>query len=141
MKAEQENILDIEDIKSQFNNKFGSIADIKLLLEKYLERKNIDLISRIRDVELDKICNLLHHSHLISIKMNIAILGSKKFSEVLEKDIKLSSGELYGIRNLSLRLSLDSSSRKEIENILVSLIKKEMERKEYSQNQNETKPN
>ena len=130
---ESETTMELEELKSLVGSKFGSIADIKVLLQEYLERKNIDLISRIRDVELDKICSMLYHTHNISLKMSLLVNANR--DKTKEKDLKIimCSGENYVLQNLYLRLSLNSQSRIEIENILVSLIKKEMEQKESEQ--------
>lgn len=127
-------IYQLQDLKDKLGIREKSgVSDIKEIIHRFLDRENIDLISRIDRNELDKICNMLHHSHQISLKWNKALLekyksenNQEKIKELTENSI-MCSGELYVLQNLGLRLSLGSESRKELENVFISLIKTELD--------------
>jgi len=122
-------IMTLEELQKQLNiKKSSAVSDIKEVINAFLNRQDIDMITRIRDTELDKICNMLHHTHGISIILNnafISELGTKYKKEIYIPVI--CSGERYVLQNLSLRLSLNSESRKELENVFISLIKNELD--------------
>jgi len=116
------NIMDFDQLKSVISGQRSStITDIRNIIDSLLNRSDIDMISRIKDIELDKICNMLHHSHQLSLMMN------KDFKiDPNKHEILMCSAEKYVLQNLSLRLSLDSQSRKEFVDIFISLIKTEL---------------
>lgn len=122
------------------NTKSKSVFDIEGIIKKFLNRPDIDMITRIRDTELDKICNMLHHTHKISV------LKIKRLSEIKLVDIKnnedvkknLCTGEIFVLQNLFLRLSLDSKSREELVNMFVSIIRTEIEMAKKLQNESQT---
>lgn len=140
-------ILDINDIVGNLNNKsFGSLGDIQKIISQFINRGDIDLISRIKDTELDNICNMLFQSHTLSIKWTLRRLQlknkNKKIHEIIisKEDVIISAGEEYALKHLNLTLSLDSQSRTEIKEILISLIKKEIET-QYREKEIENKRN
>lgn len=124
-----EEITDLEELK-KFIGGGKSLFNIKDTIADFINKSNIDRITRIRDVELDEICRMFfygirHSAFLIHGKnINISFINYEELtdnymiSEILE----------YVLINLSLRLSLNSESRKELENIATAMIRKEIDR-------------
>ena len=132
---EQEISFDLENfLKDVGHQSIDNFRNMKDLILMFLDRKGIDVITRIKEQELDKICNMLHHTHKISVLRNYYIKRYEKDTSeyVPELDFKFSkfelcSGEKYVLQNLSLRLSLDGKSREELQTIISALVKTELE--------------
>lgn len=127
-------IIDIEALKSEFggSGKATSMIDLQNVFNDFITKQKVERISRIRDVELDRICRLMY----FGIR-HTAILNSDKnfnFSNLIYAELNVSSLLEYTMINLSLRLSLDSQSRMELKDIITSLVgiqlQKEMKEKQ-----------
>lgn len=130
-------IVDINALKEEFGNsgKTTSMLDLQNVFNDFITKQKVERISRIRDVELDRICRLMY----FGIR-HTAILNKDKnfnFSNLKYDDIEVSSLLEYTMINLSLRLSLDSQSRLELKDIITSLIgiqlQKELKEKQLLQ--------
>lgn len=126
-----ESVLSFDELKDEIEKgiKGQSVLDIKSILDRFLNRQDIDLITRIKENELDRICNMLHHTHKISLLKVRRLAVYEDIKTIDDNYIKnnMCTGEIYVLQNLSLRLSLDSQSREELVNIFVSVIKTELE--------------
>lgn len=145
---DQESIISREDLIKDIG--FNSVkTELKDVLKIILKRKNIDLLTRIKEIELDKICRMYYFGVKLTYYMNKTLLSkeniekllklkSQDLEKYLQKYFIKSSLEDYVLTNLYLRLSLDSQSRNEIENITTNIIKKNIEEKkqEIQMNQN-----
>lgn len=100
-------VTDFEDLLSS--------SSMHKIIDTLFDKSKLEMITRIRDIELDKLARMLYFGKKLSEHKN-------KISN-LEKFVKL---------HLALRLSLDSKSREEIAEIFTSLIKTnvELEKKE-----------
>lgn len=124
-------LINLQDIKDEFSSAgIGSgFIDIKKVLKTLLPKeKQLDVMTRVRDVELDKISTALYHAH------NISILQTKRLSKPRKDETGkeyipplMSHPELFILQNLSLRLSLDSQSRDELVKTFIAHIAREME--------------
>ncbi len=115
-------IVDIQALKDEFgtSTKTTTMLDLQNVFNDFIKKQKVERISRIRDVELDKICRLMY----FGIR-HTAILNADKnfnFSNLKYEDIEVSSLLEYTMINLSLRLSLDSQSRTELKDIITSLV-------------------
>lgn len=123
-----ENVTEIEDLQKFFTdlNKQNSFLNFEKTLTNILDSKQIEKLTRIRDVELDNIANMFFWG----VKHTSFMNKSKKFyyPTLNYNDLKISSMLEYILIHLSLRLSLDGKSRQEIENILTAMIKIEMDK-------------
>ena len=143
-------IVDIQALKKDFaqTGKTTSILDLQNIFNDFITKQKVERISRIRDVELDKICRMMYFGIRHTAILNILIaqktktkLDDKKkfnFSNLNYNEIEVSSILEYTMINLSLRLSLDSQSRLELKEIITSLVgiqlQKEIKQKEEIQN-------
>lgn len=100
-----------------------TVSDVKNILTGMLKRNKIDMLSKINENETDKICNMLHHAHGLSVKMNIA-LGNK------EKKLILCSPHRYVLQNLCLRLSIDGYTWEKFTAIFTNLLNRDISHKE-----------
>lgn len=120
-----EPVYDIQDIIENVQRRGLTTSDIKLILTRMFDRNNIDMTTRVRDVELDNICNMLHHGHQLTLMMQ----DDTGFTKLFEL-------EAYVLQNLSLRLSLDSRSRDEIVAIFTQMVKEESAAKKIEEMKN-----
>jgi hypothetical protein len=126
----KDQIISFEQLKEEFSKSgVSDFSDLQGVLSDFIQKGKIERITRIRDIELDRICQMLFFGVKHTAKLN------KKdffvFSNVQEleyKDLFISSILEYTLINLSLRLSLDSQSRAELKDIVVSLIKSQIEK-------------
>lgn len=124
MKEDKE-ILEFQDIKKLLGYK-TEVFDIQSIIQEFINKSNIERITRIKDTELDKICRLFYfgikHTSYLNLNKDFSFTNNTKY-----QDIKISSILDYVMINLSMRLSLNSKSREELTAVIVELIKKETE--------------
>lgn len=137
-------IIDFEDLKNQITDTKPntSLFNFENTFRNFLDTSKVEKISRIRDVELDKICQMLffgvRHTAFLNVSkqstinyLNLSANQKGKIKDIetnLYKKLEISYLLEYTIMNLSLRLSLSSQSREELKGVVNSLIKAEMEK-------------
>lgn len=100
-----------------------TVSDIKHILIGLLSRNKIDMLSKINEYELDKICNMLHHSHQQSVLMCYRL-------NLKGKERRMISPHRYVLQNLSLRLSVDGHTWNHFTQIFTGLINRDVMHKE-----------
>jgi len=121
----------IEQLKEKLG-KSERVLDIKELLDNFLRKQDIDRITRIRDIELDNIARLF----FFGIRHTALLNKNNTFSyiEFEYKNLEISNILEFVLINLGLRLSLNSKSREELQNIISSLVRVELEKLEKKEN-------
>lgn len=131
-------VLDINDFLKS-DKKGDNIINSEKIINTLLDETRIDSITRIRDLELDKISTMLHHTIQISAKYSAAMLMYSENRDIYIKENKLfiCSGYKYIKQNLKLRLSINSRSREEFENIFTTFFKHQIEKDKNIRMQND----
>ena len=127
-------IVDIKSLREEFGTQKSatSMLDLQNVFNDFITKQKVERISRIRDVELDKICRMMYFGIRHTAILNVIIAKKTKtksddfktfnFSNLDYNKIEVSSILEYTMINLSLRLSLDSQSRLELKEIITSLV-------------------
>lgn len=121
-----EKVLEFNDVKKMLGYK-TDVFDVQSIIQEFIKKSSIERITRIKDVELDKICRLFY----FGIKHTAFLNHKKEFSftnNVSYQDLKISSILDYVMINLSMRLSLNSKSREELRDVITKLIENEVEK-------------
>lgn len=128
-------VLDFDNLLNNIKENTGK-NDIYNVINKYLDRKNIDLTTRLNYNELDKICLALFFGYKLSVGLNLEKLKNNTSINFIkdENDIIISDLQSYVLMNLGLRLSLDGKSRDELNNLFISLISNELARLKLKDN-------
>lgn len=121
-------VTELKDIKGFFNNlnAKSTFLDFEKTLKAILNSEQIEKLSRIRDIELDNLVNLFYWGvkHTAYLNINTKFYYPKlKFNDLIVSDMLE-----YILIHLSMRLSLIGESRREIENILTSMVKVEIDK-------------
>jgi hypothetical protein len=111
-----------------------TVSDIKHILIGLLSRNKIDMLSKINEYELDKICSMLHHSHQQSVLMNYRL-------KLKGKDRIMISPHRYVLQNLCLRLSVDGHTWTHFTQIFTGLINRDVMHKEEELKKLQTQQN
>jgi len=123
MEKQGQEIIDYEEFSKQINS--ASFFDLQKTINDFIQREKIERITRIRDVELDKICQMFFFGIRHTAFMN---KGRKNYMTLSYDKLKISSMLEYTLINLSLRLSLSSKSRDELKEVITNMIKAEMKK-------------
>lgn len=104
-----------------------TITDIPELIKHFVQRSKIERLSKVRIQEIDKIAQMLFFGirHTAFINYNNKKLTN--YMNIQYNDLKISSILEYTLINLSVRLSEEADSRKDIKDMITSLISKEIE--------------
>ena len=135
----EEPILNIEELKAQMGlGKKETITDIPELISNFVQRKRIERLSKVRIEEIDKIAQMLFFGirHTAYLNLNNPQISKINYMNIEYSDLKISSILEYTLINLSVRLSEEANSRKDLKEMITGLITKEIElNKENMQNE------
>jgi len=108
------------------NDKVDTVSDIKQIIAALLDRKKLDMITSVKETEIDNITNKLHHGIQYSRMMNRHLGFLDENNKKVDKDTQLEmcSPHHHVIQNLALRLSLDRESRKEFVKVSTAMIQR-----------------
>ena len=124
-----EDVISLEELKSYLGDSTGkrTITDIPELIKNFTQRKRIERLSKVRLPEMDKIAQMLFFGIRHTAFLNYERFKHLNYMNILYNDLKISSILEYTLIHLSVRLSEDADSRRDIKEMITSLISKELE--------------
>ena len=77
-------VISFDEFKHEFANNSSGVS-LNRTISHLLDKEKIDIISRIRDIELDKINKMYHHASQISLKMTLDLEKKELFSKGVDE--------------------------------------------------------
>lgn len=121
-------VLSLEDIKKELGGSDKkTITDIPELIKHFVQKSKIERLSKVRIQEIDKISQMLFFGIRHTAFLNSDKYKDTNYMNIQYTDLKISSILEYTLINLSVRLSEESESRRDIKEMITSLITKEID--------------